>query len=98
MSYGRVGAPSTVHDVRLINWEEGNYRVTNKPFPQGEIVIGSTSIAMGYYKLEEKSKEEFFTEFGKRWFRTGDIGEVHNDGVVKIIGKNNDNGCQRTFK
>lgn len=87
MSYGRVGAPSTVHDIRLINWEEGNYRVTNKPYPQGEIVIGSDSIAMGYYKLPDKTKEEFFEEDGKRWLRTGDIGEVHFDGVLKIIGE-----------
>lgn len=61
--------------------------MTNKPYPQGEILIGSDSIAMGYYKLPEKSKEEFFTEFGKRWFRTGDIGEVHADGALKIIGE-----------
>lgn len=87
MTFGRVGAPSTVHDVQLINWEEGNYRVTNKPFPQGEIVIGSDSIAHGYYKMPEKTKEEFFVRDGKRWFSTGDIGEIHQDGVLKIIGE-----------
>lgn len=34
MQYGRVGAPLTVTDIKLVNWEEGHYRVTNKPFPQ----------------------------------------------------------------
>ena len=34
MTYGRTGAPLTVCDIRLVNWEEGNYRITNKPYPQ----------------------------------------------------------------
>lgn len=42
---------------------------------------------MGYYKLPNKTAEEFFEEDEKRWFKTGDIGEMHPDGVLKIIGK-----------
>jgi long-chain acyl-CoA synthetase len=87
MTYGRVGAPSSLIDLKLINWEEGNYRVTNKPYPQGEIVIGSESIALGYYKMPDTTAENFFEEDGKRWFRTGDIGEMYPDGVLKIIGE-----------
>jgi len=86
MSYARVGPPSSLVDLRLVNWEEGNYRVTNKPYPQGEIVIGSQRGAAGYYKNSELTKENFFEEDGKRWFKTGDIGEIQQDGVVKIIG------------
>ena len=26
-------------NIRLVNWEEGNYRVTDKPKPRGEILI-----------------------------------------------------------
>lgn len=37
---GRAGGPTTVCDLRLIDWEEGNYRVSDKPYPRGEIVIG----------------------------------------------------------
>ena len=36
MTYGRVGAPSSLIDLRLVSWEEGGYRITNKPYPQGE--------------------------------------------------------------
>lgn len=73
-------------DIRLVNWEEGGYRISNKPFPQGEIIIGGDSVSMGYYKLPNKTGEDFFDEDGKRWFKTGDIGEFHADGVLKIIG------------
>ena len=39
-STGRVGPPCTGCDIRLDDWDEGNYRVTDKPFPRGEIVLG----------------------------------------------------------
>lgn len=42
---------------------------------------------MGYYKLPGKTADDFFDEDGKRWFKTGDIGEMHPDGVLKIIGR-----------
>lgn len=87
MIVGRVGAPTTACDIRLIDWEEGKYRVTDKPYPRGEVVIGGENISEGYYKLPDKTKDDFFDEDGKRWFRTGDIGEFHKDGVLTIIGK-----------
>ena len=61
--------------------------MTDVPNPRGEIVIGGDNISSGYYKLPDKSKEDFFCKDGKQWFRTGDIGEVHPDGSIKIIGK-----------
>ncbi|XP_049822400.1 long-chain-fatty-acid--CoA ligase 4 isoform X2 [Aethina tumida] len=89
-SFGRVGAPCTICDIKLVNWEEGNYRVTDKPYPRGEVLIGGDNISAGYYKLPDKTNEDFFDEGGKRWFKTGDIVEVHNDGVVKIIDRKKD--------
>lgn len=90
MSFGRAGAPLTTNDIRLDNWEEGGYLVTNHPYPQGEIIIGGGNIALGYYKMPEATLEGFFVENGKRWFRTGDIGEFHEDGVLKIIDRKKD--------
>ncbi|XP_030566257.1 long-chain-fatty-acid--CoA ligase 3-like [Drosophila novamexicana] len=90
MSYGRTGGPLTICDIRLVNWEEGNYRVTNKPHPQGEVLIGGDCVSQGYYKLPSKAGEDFFEEDGQRWFKTGDIGEIHPDGVLKIIDRKKD--------
>lgn len=87
MTLGRVGAPCTNCDLKLVSWEEGNYRVTDKPHPRGEIILGGENISVGYYKNPEKTKEDFYVEDGKRWFKTGDICEIHEDGVVKIIGE-----------
>lgn len=87
MSVGRVGPPATVCDIKLVNWEEGNYRVTDRPYPRGEIVIGGDNVSIGYYKLPDKTKDDFFEADGKRWFRTGDICEIQEDGTLKIIGK-----------
>lgn len=84
---GRVGAPTIGCDIRLVDWEEGNYRVKDKPYPRGEIIIGGSNVSLGYFKLPEKTKEDFFDEDGRKWFKTGDIGEVHPDGSIKIIGK-----------
>lgn len=86
LTFGRAGVPLSL--IRLVNWEEGNYRVTNKPHPQGEILAGGDNIAFGYYNDPVKTKEDFFEEAGVRWFRTGDIGEVHPDGTVVVIGEN----------
>ena len=87
MSTGRVGAPLGCCYMRLVNWEEGSYRITDKPYPRGEIIIGGENVSLGYFKLPDATKEEFLEEDGRRWFRTGDIAEVHPDGAFKIIGE-----------
>lgn len=90
MSTGKVGAPMAGMEIKLVNWEEGHYRVTDSPRPRGELVIGGNSVAKGYFKNDQKTSEEFYNEGGKRWFRTGDIGELYDDGTVKIIDRKKD--------
>merc|ERR1712106_461800 len=89
-SVGTVGAPMAGVDLKLINWDEGNYKVSDQPRPRGEIVFGGGSIAKGYYKNETKTQEEFFHLDGKRWFRTGDIGELFPNGSIRIIDRKKD--------
>lgn len=90
LSTGRVGAPLNNTYIKLVDWEEAGYHATDKPYPRGEIVIGGDSVAAGYYKNEALTKESFREEDGIRWFYSGDIGELHHDGVFKIIDRKKD--------
>jgi len=90
LSTGRAGAPMAGLEIKLINWAEGNYRVTDRPNPRGEIVISGQSVAKGYFKNPDKTKEDFFEIGNKRWFKTGDIGEFDKDGSLKIIDRKKD--------
>lgn len=88
---GRVGAPLVCCEIKLMNWEEGGYYNTDKPYPRGEILIGGQNVTMGYYKNEERTKKDFTVdENGQRWLHTGDIGEFHADGCLKIIDRKKD--------
>lgn len=89
-STGRVGAPVPGCDIKLENWEEASYTVDDSPNPRGEIIIGGDNVSQGYYKIPDKTKEDFFYQDGKQWFRTGDIGEIHPDGCIKIIDRKKD--------
>ena len=40
LSTGSSGPPLQGVQIRLINWEEGGYRVTDKPQPRGEVILG----------------------------------------------------------
>ncbi|KAI1304657.1 Long-chain-fatty-acid--CoA ligase 4 [Halotydeus destructor] len=45
---------------------------------------------MGYFKREDETQESFYEEDGRRWFISGDIGEIFPDGTVKIIDRRKD--------
>lgn len=85
-----AGAPLRGVMIRLVDWEEGNYRVTDKPLPRGEIVIGGSCITKGYFKHIDQTNDCYREENGTRWFHTGDIGEMQENGNLKIIDRKKD--------
>jgi long-chain acyl-CoA synthetase len=65
------------------------YMHTDTVGSKGETVIGRGEICMrgpcvshGYYKLPDKTKEDYGEE---GWFHTGDIGQFTADGVIQIV-------------
>jgi len=87
---GLTGPPLICCDIKLVNWEEGNYRVKDRPYPRGEIHVGGANVTVGYFRQVARTKEDFYEEDGKRWFRTGDIGQFHPEGVLQIIDRKKD--------
>ncbi|KAH7971729.1 fatty acid CoA ligase Acsl3 [Rhipicephalus sanguineus] len=84
-SVGRVGAPVPGSYVRLVDWPEGSYFVSDKPNPRGEVVVGGLCVAQGYLNRKFLTRTAFRYENGVRWFYTGDVGQIFPDGTLKII-------------
>ncbi|KAL3840001.1 hypothetical protein ACJIZ3_024592 [Penstemon smallii] len=90
-SVGRVGAPLACSIIKLVDWPEGGYLISDSPKPRGEIVIGGPNVTLGYFKNEEKTHEVYkVDERGMRWFYTGDVGQFHADGCLEIIDRKKD--------
>lgn len=61
--------------------------VTLEPLPQGEsgeIVISGPGVFDGYWKRPEATAAVFFEHEGRRFFRSGDLGRVDEDGYFFI--------------
>ena len=54
---------------------------------EGEVLICSKTLMLGYYEDEAATKEAIFEENGERWFHSGDIGYMDNDGFLYITGR-----------
>lgn len=56
---------------------------------KGELYITGTGLAEGYYRDEEKTREQFIihpTE-GIRMYKTGDWGKYHENGEIEFLGR-----------
>lgn len=54
----------------------------NEVFGRGEILVKGNNISLGYYMMEEKTKEEYGAD---GFFHTGDIGQFMSDGSIRIV-------------
>ncbi|MBR9854942.1 MAG: AMP-binding protein [Algicola sp.] len=61
--------------------------VTSKLSSEGEILIKSNCLMVGYFKSENQTKE-MFAEDG--FLKTGDLGEFDHDGYLSIVGRKKD--------
>ena len=80
---GTVGFPLPGMSVRITD-DEG------KRLPTGEIgniLVKGANVFVGYWKMPEKTKEEFTAD---GFFKTGDMGRIDKDGYVAIIGRSKD--------
>jgi malonyl-CoA/methylmalonyl-CoA synthetase len=80
---GSVGFPLPGVSVRVVDDHD-------RPLPRGEvggIQIKGENIFAGYWRLPEKTREEFTAD---GYFRTGDVGSFDTDGYVSIVGRAKD--------
>jgi malonyl-CoA/methylmalonyl-CoA synthetase len=80
---GTVGFPLPGVGVRVRNDEGGEV-------PAGEIgniEVKGPNVFKGYWRMPEKTKEEFTAD---GWFKTGDVGKIDALGYVTIVGRSKD--------
>jgi len=53
----------------------------------GNIQVKGPNVFKGYWRMPEKTAEEFTTDL---WFKTGDVGKIGADGCVSIVGRSKD--------
>ena len=61
-----------------------------RPLPAGEIgniEVRGPNIFAGYWRMPEKTAEEFTAD---GWFKTGDVGRLSEDGYLSIVGRSKD--------
>ncbi|PKS05159.1 hypothetical protein jhhlp_008527 [Lomentospora prolificans] len=78
-----VGCVGPNMEIRLVDNETGEDVVD--PSQQGEVWVRGPNVVKGYYRNEEATKEAFhIDEQGRRWFKTGDIATIDQEGYVVI--------------
>ena len=80
---GTVGLPLPGVSLRV-------HDSKGRPLPAGEIggiEVKGPNVFKGYWKMPEKTADEFTTDL---WFKTGDVGTLDNDGYVTIVGRSKD--------
>ncbi len=88
---GTVGFPLPGVALRVMNDRAGEAAKECATDEIGGIEVRGPNVFSGYWKMPEKTAEEFNTDAaGLRWFKTGDVGKVDASGVVTIVGRSKD--------
>jgi malonyl-CoA/methylmalonyl-CoA synthetase len=53
----------------------------------GHIQVKGPNVFKGYWRMPEKTADEFTTDL---WFKTGDVGKIDSDGFITIVGRSKD--------
>ncbi len=80
---GTVGLPLPGTSVRVVD-DAGRPCATGEI---GNIQVKGDNVLPGYWRMPEKTREEFT---GDGYFRTGDVGSFSADGYLSIVGRSKD--------
>jgi long-chain acyl-CoA synthetase len=85
---GSIGFPVPSTDVKIVDLDTGL-----KELPRGEdgdIAINGPQVMQGYWNKPDENKAVFREIDGKRYFLSGDIGHIDDDGYILITDRKKD--------
>ena len=85
---GSVGLPLPSTDVKIVDLESGFQELPQGE--DGEIAVSGPQIMLGYWNKPEEDKTVFRQIDGKRFFLTGDIGHMDEEGFLVITDRKKD--------
>ena len=80
---GTVGLPLPEVDVRVVKADNTGCA----DFEIGDIQVKGPNVFKGYWRMPEKTADEFTAD---GYFRTGDVGRFDGDGYLSIVGRSKD--------
>jgi len=85
---GSIGFPLPGTDIKIMDLETGENELTQGE--DGEIAVCGPQVMKGYWKRPDANDEVFRNINGNRYFLTGDIGHIDNDGYIIITDRKKD--------
>lgn len=79
-----IGLPLYGVDYKIIDKDNNEIKDKNEI---GELIIGGCQLAKGYINNEKMNKERFFCFNGKRFYKSGDLVSLNNDGLIEFKGR-----------
>jgi malonyl-CoA/methylmalonyl-CoA synthetase len=80
---GTVGFPLPDVGVRIVD----DAGAPCQAGETGHLQVRGPNVFAGYWRMPEKTREEFTND---GWFKTGDVGRIGADGYVTIVGRSKD--------
>jgi long-chain acyl-CoA synthetase len=81
---GAIGVPVMDNDIRFVDLENGRDDV--KPGEPGEILIKGPTVMLGYWNNPEETKNQLTDG----WLRTGDVGQMDENGYITLVDRKKD--------
>jgi long-chain acyl-CoA synthetase len=85
---GTIGFPIPGTDIKIVDLDAGTQELPRGE--DGELAICGPQVMQGYWNKPQENEKVFREMGGKRYFLTGDIGHIDEDGYILITDRKKD--------